>query len=96
MLWGQMVDTRHKMFQRQPKMETGLVPRNWELVRRTADGQESVLQSGILTYDVDVAGNVVSTDGQRIFLHAPGGTVRELTKDRFVERVVLLDNSSAS
>jgi hypothetical protein len=96
MLWGQMVDTRQKMFQRQQKTEAGLVPRNWELVRRAADGQESILRSGVLTYDVDGAGNVVSTDGQRIFLHVSDGTVRELTKDRFVERVVLLDNLSAS
>jgi hypothetical protein len=96
MLWGQMIDTRKKMFERQPKADSGLVPRDWELVRRTADGQESVLQTGILTYDVDAAGNVISTDGRRIFLQTPGSTVREVAKDRLVERVVLLDHSSAS
>jgi hypothetical protein len=96
-LWGQMIDTRKKMFERSSKNEAaGLVPRDWELVHRTADGQESVVQTGILTYDVDAAGNLLSTDGRRIFLQAPGGTVQELTKDRFVERVVLLNDTSVA
>jgi hypothetical protein len=55
-----------------------------------------VLQTGILTYDVDAVGNLISTDGRRIFLQAPGGPVRELTRDRFVERVVLLNDATAS
>jgi hypothetical protein len=94
MLWGQMIDTRKKMFDRSKNTDAGLVPRDWELVRRTADGQESVLQTGILTYDVDLAGNLVSTDGHSIFHQTPGGPVRELTKDRFVERVVLFNNDT--
>ncbi|HEX4073368.1 MAG TPA: hypothetical protein VHX68_19460 [Planctomycetaceae bacterium] len=96
MLWGQMIDTRKKMSERSKNADAGLVPRNWELVRRTADGQETVLQNGILTYDVDADGNLISTDGQRIFLQASGGPVRELTRDRFVERVVLLNNATTS
>ena len=46
MLWGQMIDTRKKMSERSKNADAGLVPRNWELVRRTADGQETVLQTG--------------------------------------------------
>ncbi len=96
-LWGQMIDTRKKMFDRSSKDEAaGLVPRDWQLVHRTADGHETVIQTGILTYDVDAAGNVLSTDGRRIFLQAPGGAIQELTKDRFVERVVLLNETPAA
>jgi hypothetical protein len=91
MLWGQMIDTRKKMFDRSSKDESaGIVPRDWELIHRTRDGQETVLQTGILAYNVDDAGNVVSTDGRRIFLQKPGGDAQELAKDRFIERVVLL------
>jgi hypothetical protein len=96
-LWGQMIDTRKKMFDRSSKNESaGLVPRDWELVHRTKDGQETVVQTGILAYDVDDAGNVVSTDGRRIFLQTAGGNAQELAKDRFVERVVLLADAVAS
>jgi hypothetical protein len=97
MLWGQMIDTRKKILDRSSKNESpGLVPRDWELVHRMKDGQETVVQTGILAYDVDEAGNVVSTDGRRIFLQTPGGAVQDLAKDRFVERVVLLADAIAS
>ena len=83
------------MFDRSSKDESaGLVPRNWELVHRTKEGQETVLQPGILAYSVDDAGTVVSTDGRRIFLQKPGGDAQELAKDRFVERVVLLADAA--
>jgi hypothetical protein len=97
MLWGQMIDTRKKMIDRSSKDESaGLVPRNWELVHRTKDGQETVLQTGILAYNVDEAGNVVSTDGRRIYLQKPGCDAQELAKDRFVERVILLADAAES
>ncbi len=95
MLWGQMIDTRKKMFDQSSKNESaGLVPRDWELVHRTKDGHETVLQTGILAYNVDDAGNVVSTDGRRIFLQKPGADAQELAQDRFIERVVLLADAA--
>jgi hypothetical protein len=97
MLWGQMIDTRKKMFDRSSRDESaGLVPRDWELIHRTKDGQETVLQTGILAYNVDDAGNVVSTDGRRIYLQKPGREAQELAKDRFIERVVLLADAAES
>jgi len=94
MLWGQMIDTRRRMFGRQSKTETGLVPKEWELVHRTPDGRETIVQSGVLTFDVDAVGNLAYTDGRRIHLKTPDGAVREVADSSFVERLVLLDDST--
>jgi len=89
-LWGQMIDTRRKMFDRQPVDDRGLVPKEWELVRRSPSGEEAVLATGVLTYDVSPSGEVVYSDGRRIWALTTEGAPQELARDRFIERVVIV------
>lgn len=87
MLWGQMVDTRHFMKRRQSGDSARLVPKDWELVRRSADGTESVLASGVLSFDVLQDGRVIYTDGSRIMTTTEDGRESVLAEDVMIERV---------
>lgn len=89
-LWGQMVDTRQQMFRGQRAPDQGLVPKDWQLIRRTPAGQESVLAEGVLAFNVGPSGDVLVTDGKKIRLITAAGTTEDLGGDQFVERVVLL------
>ena len=95
-LWGQMVDTRRKMFDRQPAGERGLVPKDWELVKRSPNGVETILATGVLTYDISPMGDIVYTDGKRIFVLSPNGDPHELGRDRFIERVLVVAETNGA
>jgi hypothetical protein len=95
-LWGQMVDTRRKLFDRQPADDRGLVPKEWELVRRTPHGDEAILARGVLTYDISPSGEIVYTDGKRIWALAPNGDPIELGRDRFIERVLVVPDQNGA
>ena len=63
-LYGMLVDVddstrRH----RGPDGSNSLVPRTWELVKKSTDGIETVLERGISSFAVAVDGTVVCTDG---------------------------------
>lgn len=90
-LWGQMVDTRRQMLlPGQKKEEQGLVPKDWQLIRRSTSGQEVTLADGVLTFDVGPGGEILYSDGRRIWQRTPAGETSELGKDHYVERVVCL------
>lgn len=89
-LWGQMVDTRKQMQSGKKNDDQGLVPKDWQLVRRSPTGSEDILASGILTYDVGTSGDILYTNGRHIWLRKPDGSTGKLGTDHFVERVLLL------
>lgn len=87
MLWGQMVDTRHFMRSQNSGNEASLVPKEWELVKRSAAGKETILASSVLAFDVSTDGRVIYTDGGRVLTTANDGTEEVLAKDAMIERV---------
>lgn len=89
-LWGQMVDTRRQMLKGKKPEEQGLVPKDWQLVRRTSTGVEEVLADGVLTFDIGPTGEILYSDGRRIWLLTLAGDRLELGSDHFIERVVAL------
>jgi hypothetical protein len=89
-LWGQMVDTRKQMWQGRREEDRGLVPRDWQLIRRNSAGQDEILAEGVLAFDVGPTGDVLHTDGKRIRVTTLAGTTQKLGTDQFIERVVLL------
>lgn len=50
----------------------GILPKSWQLVRVTPEGEESVLAKGVLAYDVDKSGRVVYSNGRHMFLLKEG------------------------
>ena len=94
-LWGQMIDTRKQLAKGKKTDEQGLVPQDWQFIRRSPSGTEDVLASGVLTFDVAPTGEILYTNGRQIWLRKPDGATEKLGSDHFIERVLLVTQSGA-
>ena len=70
-----------------------LVPKDWRLVKRSADGTETILAENVLAFDVRSHDVLLYTDGSRVVLirgdeNSQAETV--LATDHLIERVVVL------
>jgi hypothetical protein len=65
-----------------------LVPASWELVRRDSNGEETVLARHIVTYDLGPDGEVIYSDGLRIWQH--GTPPQKLFAGKLVQSVVVV------
>ena len=85
MIWGNLVHA-----QKPAKAEeegADLVPKSWQLHRRTAQGDTKVLADGVLAYDLNEDGRIIYTNGNAVFLlHADGRKERVLS-ERMIEQV---------
>lgn len=91
MLYGQAVDTRHAMGKMGNRDDRdALVPKDWKLVRKDSDGSEQILAESVLGFDVNGAGDIVFTDGRKIFQLHPDGRRDKLADGDIVEKVILL------
>jgi hypothetical protein len=90
-LWGHMVDTKRVLDQSKEKESAALVPKDWQLARRAADGQEKILAENVLSYDLGGNGDVIYTNGTTIFGLDAAGSRTELAKDRMIVKVVAVD-----
>jgi hypothetical protein len=92
MLWGQMVDAQQSLARARKRGEPArLVPKEWELIRRTPDGAEDVLCQHVLSYDVRTNGDVLVTDGSAVEHIDASGHRHQLGTDQLVERVMFID-----
>ena len=66
-----------------------LVPSSWQLVRRTQQGQESVLARHVAAFSISADDTIVYTNGCGIFQLTPNGSAT-IARDRVVEEVVLI------
>jgi hypothetical protein len=91
-LRGRMIDTERFLQEQNKKGETvSLVPNNWQLVRRTADGKETTLADAVLSYDFDASDSVVYSTGVAVYqIDGDGKNKKQLFKDKLVETVVTI------
>jgi hypothetical protein len=95
MLYGRLIDAR-KLSRAKSKGEAiALVPSSWELVRKSPDGSETTLAQSVVAFDLCGEGNVVYTDGARIF-HVCGSEKREIGRADLVERIAVLREAAAT
>jgi hypothetical protein len=92
MLWGHMIDAKRAMGRKNGDPGK-LVPKDWRLVKRSADGTETILAENVLAFDVRSHDEVLYTDGSRVVLirgdeNSQAETV--LATDHLIERVVVL------
>ena len=91
MLWGQAVDTQRILGQdRKGAARKPLVPNDWTLIRRSADGSETQLATNVLCWDVSSTGQIVYTDGRSIYSCAADGSMVTVTDSELIERIVVL------
>lgn len=65
-----------------------LVPDSWELVRRTPQGDETVLATNVASYDTSADGSIIYSNGRGVFVLESDGTARLALQDQFIGDVV--------
>lgn len=65
-----------------------LVPRSWELVSRTSQGQETVLATNVANYDLLADGTIIYSNGRAIFTLGRGDRSSVLLNDDLVGEIV--------
>ena len=88
-LYGRVIEAQ-KAMRSNKQQAPASVPASWELVRRTAQGDESVIATGVGHYDLAPDGSVVYTNGVKVWLIAADGTKTEVAKDSLIERVSII------
>ena len=63
-------------------------PKSWTLIKRTAQGEITVLEKGVLTFDLFPNGAILFSDGKRVMLRDVQGVRKELLKDEFISQVL--------
>lgn len=93
-LYGHAIDTRKAIASGADKdPDRPLVPKEWELVKRSPDGKESVLARNVASFDADPDGRIVYSNGRVIFTISAAGTPEKVGDGDLVEKVVLLSRS---
>lgn len=90
MIWGNLIDARDAM-RKGRKLDPeapDLVPRSWQLIRQSPDGETEVVARGVLAYDIAPDGSIVYSNGSAIHLIDSGGARARILVDRFIEQVV--------
>jgi hypothetical protein len=91
MVWGNMLDA-DKAADRADDGTPALVPKSWELIRRSKDSStEEVVAKGVLCYDLYSDGSVLYSNGSGIYRVDQRGSAERLTKDALIEQVVAVE-----
>ena len=88
MLWGHMIDTKRALRQAERGTGEGLVPRDWQLIRRTTDNTEVIVAENVLAYDHGPSGQLIYTNGTTIFALSDSSERTELCRDTTIEKIV--------
>ena len=66
-----------------------LVPRSWQLICRTRDGDEQVLAGNVAAFDITADGELVYTNGFGVFLLDGGNASRVILRDRLIAELTV-------
>lgn len=85
MIWGNLVRAQRHA---NPDDESAdLVPKSWQLFRRSPDGVEKAIAAGVLAYDVNEQGQILFTNGSAIYLLHPDERKERILSERMIEQV---------
>ena len=65
-----------------------LVPRSWELVSRTQQGQETVLATNVASYDLLADGSIIYSNGRAMFMLGRGSQPTVLLQADLIADIV--------
>jgi hypothetical protein len=88
MLWGMMVNAEKGL---KDSGGAAIVPKDWVLMRRGADGAESVVANGVVAFDVCADGSILSTNGSTVRLRTSNGQDQVLCQGKTVERLMAVN-----
>lgn len=88
MIWGNLIEAG--------RAEGGAdrgskgVPKNWELMRRGADGKEEALAKQVVSFDLCADGSLLFSNGAGVYHRMARGEVTLLAEDGLIEQVIAL------
>jgi hypothetical protein len=85
MIWGNLVRAQQATTLEEESAD--LVPKSWQLCRRSAAGETTTLGGGVLAYDVNPDGEIVFTNGNAIYLLHPDGRKEHVLNEGMIEQV---------
>jgi hypothetical protein len=65
-----------------------LVPKSWQLVRRTRTGNEQVLATNVASYDLTTDGKIIFTNGYGVFLLDSSNGPHVVFRDKLIAELV--------
>lgn len=88
MLWGKLIDADKAMARAKSREDAPLVPKEWTLIRRGADGKEVEVAQNVAAFDLAPDGSIVYSTGSAIY-HVPagGGNGELICQGRLIEQV---------
>lgn len=91
LLQGKRIDAEKALRNERPVHGIpSLVPSSWELVRRSRNGEESVLATNVASYDLGADGVIVYSNGRGVFVIEPDGKAGLAMKGDLVAEVAAL------
>lgn len=91
MLYGQAIDTQQALAKgKGGNADKPLVPKEWQLVRKSSDGADEQLAECVLSFDASHAGDVIYTDGRKVYRLFRDGRKETLADGDLIEKVILL------
>ncbi len=60
--------------------DEGIIPSEWELIRRSSDGDETVLARGVMDYQLLDSGIIIYSDGRFVKKLVPGGKPEKICR----------------
>lgn len=74
------VEENEKHSVSQGEQYPGIMPRNWQLVKKGKDGIIYVIKRGVLDFDLDEAGNIIYSNGKYVMRLLPDGKEEKLAE----------------
>ncbi len=65
----------------------GIVPRSWQLIKQSVNGNEEKLAEGVIAFDRSADGTIVCCNGKTIYTVENSGKKTTLIKEKFIEKV---------
>ncbi|MGD8914067.1 MAG: hypothetical protein PVI97_06435 [Candidatus Thiodiazotropha sp.] len=66
-----------------------LVPKSWQLVRRTRTGNEQVLATNVASYDITTDGKIIFTNGYGVFLLDSSNNAQVVFRGKLIAELVV-------
>lgn len=90
LLWGRLIEAQQAQRRMAGLQAKPLVPADWQLLVYGPDGQEKVLASHVLSYDLCGDGSVVYTTGSQIMHQTLDGSETRLAESHMVHKVAVI------
>lgn len=89
-LHGNLVDAEKELAVSRKRGDSvpAIVPRSWCLVSITDEGEETIIEEGVIAFDIEKNGDILFSNGSGIFRKSPGGKRELLFKEKLVQRIV--------